>query len=96
MLDLKVLNMNGEEVGTLSLSEAVFGVEPNTVAMHAAVINHLANRRHGTQSTKTRTEVSGGGRKPWKQKGTGHARQGSIRAPQWTHCLLYTSDAADE
>ena len=85
MLDLKVLNMNGEEVGTLSLSEAVFGVEPNTVAMHAAVINHLANRRHGTQSTKTRTEVSGGGRKPWKQKGTGHARQGSIRAPQWTH-----------
>ena len=85
MLDVKVLNMNGEEVGTLSLSEAVFGVEPNTVAMHAAVINHLANRRHGTQSTKTRTEVSGGGRKPWRQKGTGHARQGSTRAPQWTH-----------
>ena len=85
MLDVKVLNMNGEEVGTLSLSEAVFGIEPNTVAMHAAVDNYLANRRHGTQSTKTRTEVRGGGRKPWRQKGTGHARQGSIRAPQWTH-----------
>lgn len=84
-MDIKVLNMNGEEVGTLSLSETVFGVEPNTVAMHAAVINYLANRRHGTQSTKTRTEVSGGGRKPWKQKGTGHARQGSTRAPQWAH-----------
>ncbi len=84
-MDVKVLNMNGEEVGMLSLSEAVFGVEPNTVAMHAAVINYLANRRHGTQSTKTRTEVSGGGRKPWRQKGTGHARQGSIRAPQWAH-----------
>ena len=85
MLDVKVLNMNGEEVGTLSLSEAVFGIEPNTVAMHAAVVNYLANRRHGTQSTKTRTEVRGGGRKPWRQKGTGHARQGSIRAPQWYH-----------
>ena len=85
MCDVKVLNMNGEEVGTLSLSEAVFGIEPNTVAMHAAVVNYLANRRHGTQSTKTRTEVRGGGRKPWRQKGTGHARQGSIRAPQWTH-----------
>ena len=84
-MDVKVLNMNGEEVGMLSLSESVFGVEPNTVAMHAAVINYLANRRHGTQSTKTRTEVSGGGRKPWRQKGTGHARQGSIRAPQWAH-----------
>ena len=82
MLDVKVLNMNGEEVGTLSLSEAVFGIEPNTVAMHAAVVNYLANRRHGTQSTKTRTEVRGGGRKPWRQKGTGHARQGSTRAPQ--------------
>ena len=85
MLDVKVLNMNGEEVGTLSLSEAVFGIEPNTVAMHAAVVNYLANHRHGTQSTKTRTEVRGGGRKPWRQKGTGHARQGSTRAPQWTH-----------
>lgn len=85
MPDVKVLNMNGEEVGTLSLSESVFGVEPNTVAMHAAVINYLANRRHGTQSTKTRTEVRGGGRKPWRQKGTGHARQGSTRAPQWAH-----------
>lgn len=85
MPDVKVLNMNGEEVGKISLSEAVFGVEPNTVAMHAAVINYLANRRHGTQSTKTRTEVSGGGRKPWRQKGTGHARQGSTRSPQWVH-----------
>ena len=85
MLDVKVLNMNGEEVGTLSLSEAVFGIEPNTVAMHAAVVNYLANRRHGTQSTKTRTEVRGGGKKPWRQKGTGHARQGSTRAPQWAH-----------
>ena len=85
MPDVKVLNMNGEEVGKISLSEAVFGIEPNTVAMHAAVINYLANRRHGTQSTKTRTEVSGGGRKPWRQKGTGHARQGSTRSPQWVH-----------
>ena len=85
MPDVKVLNMNGEEVGTLSLSESVFGIEPNAVAMHAAVINYLANRRHGTQSTKTRTEVRGGGRKPWRQKGTGHARQGSTRAPQWAY-----------
>ena len=85
MPDVKVLNMNGEEVGKISLSEAVFGIEPNTVAMHAAVINYLANRRQGTQSTKTRTEVSGGGRKPWRQKGTGHARQGSTRSPQWVH-----------
>ena len=85
MPDVKVLNMNGKEVGKISLSEAVFGIEPNTVAMHAAVINYLANRRQGTQSTKTRTEVAGGGRKPWRQKGTGHARQGSTRAPQWAH-----------
>ena len=85
MPDVKVLNMNGENVGELTLSDAVFGIEPNTVAMHAAVINYLANRRHGTQSTKTRTEVAGGGRKPWRQKGTGHARQGSTRAPQWAH-----------
>lgn len=84
-MDVKVLNMNGENVGELTLSDAVFGIEPNTVAMHAAVINYLANRRHGTQSTKTRTEVAGGGRKPWRQKGTGHARQGSTRAPQWAH-----------
>lgn len=85
MPDIKVFNMDGKEVGNISLSEAVFGIEPNTVAMHAAVINYLANRRHGTQSTKTRSEVSGGGRKPWRQKGTGHARQGSIRSPQWAH-----------
>jgi large subunit ribosomal protein L4 len=77
--------MAGEVVGKVELSEAVFGVEPNTVAMHAAVVNFLANRRQGTQSTKTRSEVRGGGRKPWRQKGTGHARQGSIRAPQWKH-----------
>jgi len=77
--------MAGEVVGKVELSDAVFGVEPNTVAMHAAVVNFLANRRQGTQSTKTRSEVRGGGRKPWRQKGTGHARQGSIRAPQWKH-----------
>jgi len=82
---VNVLNMAGEVVGKVELSEAVFGVEPNTVAMHAAVVNFLANRRQGTQSTKTRSEVRGGGRKPWRQKGTGHARQGSIRAPQWKH-----------
>ncbi len=85
MPTVNVLNMAGEVVGKVELSEAVFGVEPNTVAMHAAVVNFLANRRQGTQSTKTRSEVRGGGRKPWRQKGTGHARQGSIRAPQWKH-----------
>ena len=85
MPTVNVLNMAGEVVGKVELSEAVFGVEPNTVAMHAAVVNFLANRRQGTQSTKTRSEVRGGGKKPWRQKGTGHARQGSIRAPQWKH-----------
>jgi large subunit ribosomal protein L4 len=80
-----VLNMAGENVGEIELSDAIFGIEPNTVVLHAAVVNYLANQRQGTQSTLTRTEVSGGGRKPWKQKGTGHARQGSIRAPQWRH-----------
>ena len=85
MPTVNVLNMAGEVVGKVELSDAVFGVEPNTVAMHAAVVNFLANRRKGTQSTKTRSEVRGGGRKPWRQKGTGHARQGSIRAPQWKH-----------
>lgn len=80
-----VINMAGENVGEIELSDAIFGVEPNTVVMHTAVVNYLANQRQGTQSTLTRTEVSGGGRKPWKQKGTGHARQGSIRAPQWRH-----------
>lgn len=85
MPTVSVFDMTGKEVGTMELSEAVFGIEPNVPVMHAAVVNFLANQRQGTQSTLTRAEVSGGGRKPWKQKGTGHARQGSIRAPQWTH-----------
>ena len=85
MPNTKVLDMTGKEVSTIELSDAIFGIEPNTSAMHAMVVNYLANQRQGTQSTLTRTEVSGGGRKPWRQKGTGHARQGSIRAPQWTH-----------
>jgi large subunit ribosomal protein L4 len=75
--------MAGQVVGTIELNDKVFGIEPNAVVMHADVKNHLANMRHGTQSTLTRAEVSGGGRKPWRQKGTGHARQGSTRAPQW-------------
>jgi large subunit ribosomal protein L4 len=77
--------MAGQQVGEVELSEGVFGVEPNEPAVHAVVVNHLANCRQGTQSALTRAEVSGGGRKPWRQKGTGHARQGSTRAPQWTH-----------
>ena len=80
-----VFDMAGKQVGEIELSESIFGIEPNTPAMHAVVVNQLANRRHGTQSTLTRTEVNGGGRKPWRQKGTGRARQGSTRAPQWTH-----------
>lgn len=80
-----VLDMNGKKVSEVELSDAVFGITPNEKAVHAAVVNFLANQRQGTQSTKTRAEVSGGGRKPWRQKGTGHARQGSIRSPQWTH-----------
>ena len=80
-----VLDMNGKKVSEIELSDAVFGITPNEKAVHAAVVNFLANQRQGTQSTKTRSEVSGGGRKPWRQKGTGHARQGSIRAPQWAH-----------
>ena len=80
-----VFNMAGEQVGTIELSEAVFGIEPNKAVLHASVKNYLANQRQGTQSALTRAEVSGGGRKPWRQKGTGHARQGSTRAPQWTH-----------
>ncbi len=80
-----VYDMTGKQVGEIELSEAVFGITPNEVAMYEAVKNHLANRRQGTQSTLTRAEVSGGGRKPWRQKGTGRARQGSIRSPQWTH-----------
>ncbi len=80
-----VFNMAGQQVGEIELSEAVFGIEPNQVVVHEVVKNHLANCRQGTQSALTRAEVSGGGRKPWRQKGTGHARQGSTRAPQWTH-----------
>ena len=85
MLKVSVFDMAGKAVSEIELSEAVFGVEPNKAAMHLAVVSYLANQRQGTQSTLTRTEVSGGGRKPWRQKGTGHARQGSTRAPQWTH-----------
>ena len=85
MPQVKVFDMAGNEVSKMRLSKTVFGIEPNAVVMHEAVVNYLANQRQGTQSTLTRTEVSGGGRKPWRQKGTGHARQGSIRAPQWTH-----------
>lgn len=85
MANVKVYDMNGQPVSDLELNDAVFGIEPNAVVMHAAVVNYLANQRQGTQSTLTRTEVSGGGKKPWRQKGTAHARQGSTRAPQWTH-----------
>ena len=85
MPNMKVMDMTGKEVGEISLSDAVFGAEVNGAVLHIAVKSYLANQRQGTQSTKTRTEVSGGGKKPWKQKGTGHARQGSTRAPQWTH-----------
>ena len=81
----KVFNMAGEQVGEIELSEAVFGITPNQSVVHDVVKNHLANTRQGTQSALTRAEVSGGGRKPWRQKGTGRARQGSTRAPQWTH-----------
>ncbi len=84
-LKVQVYDMAGKEVSKLELSEAVFGVKPNTVVMHAAVKMFLANQRQGTQSTKTRSEVRGGGRKPYRQKGTGRARQGSTRSPQWTH-----------
>lgn len=80
-----VFNMAGQQVGEIELSEAVFGIEPNQAVVHEVVKNHLANCRQGTQSALTRAEVSGGGKKPWRQKGTGHARQGSTRAPQWTH-----------
>ena len=85
MPTVEVLNMSGAKVGEVTLSDAVFGIEPNEAVVHEAVKNHLANCRQGTQSALTRAEVSGGGRKPWRQKGTGHARQGSTRAPQWTH-----------
>ncbi len=85
MPNIAVVDMTGKSVGKITLSDAVFGIEPNAVVMHMAVVNYLANQRQGTQSTLTRTEVSGGGKKPWRQKGTGHARQGSTRAPQWRH-----------
>ena len=85
MSTIKVLDMAGAEVGTVELSDGIFGIEPNEAVVHEVVKNHLANRRQGTQSALTRAEVSGGGKKPWRQKGTGHARQGSTRAPQWTH-----------
>ena len=85
MANIDVLDMAGQKVGTAELSDAIFAIEPNTAVMHQIVVNYLANNRQGTQSALTRAEVSGGGRKPWKQKGTGHARQGSTRAPQWTH-----------
>ena len=84
MANVAVLNMEGKEVGTLELNDAVFGVEVNEHLVHMAVLQQLANKRQGTQKAKTRSEVRGGGRKPWRQKGTGHARQGSTRAPQWT------------
>lgn len=84
MANVSVYNMEGKEVGTMELNDAVFGVEVNEHLVHAVVVAQLANKRQGTQKAKTRSEVSGGGRKPWRQKGTGHARQGSTRAPQWT------------
>lgn len=85
MPNVDVLDMSGSKVGTIELSDAIFGIEPNAAVMHHMVVNYLANQRQGTQSALTRAEVSGGGKKPWRQKGTGHARQGSTRAPQWTH-----------
>ena len=85
MANVTVYNMEGNEVGTMDLNDAVFGVEVNEHLVHLAVVRQLANKRQGTQKAKTRSEVSGGGRKPWRQKGTGHARQGSTRSPQWTH-----------
>ena len=85
MPTISVYDMTGKQTGTMELSADIFGIEPNVAVMHSAVINYLANQRQGTQSTKTRSEVSGGGKKPWRQKGTGYARQGSTRSPQWTH-----------
>ena len=85
MSTISVFDMTGKQVSETELNDNVFGITPNEAVMHAMVVNYLANQRQGTQSTLTRTEVRGGGRKPWRQKGTGHARQGSIRAPQWTH-----------
>ena len=85
MPNIAVLNTAGEKVSDLELNESIFSIEPSTAAMHLVVVNYLANQRQGTQSTKTRAEVSGGGKKPWRQKGTGRARQGSTRSPQWYH-----------
>lgn len=85
MPKVAVLDMAGKEVEKMDLSDAIFGIEPNAMVLHDMVVNYLANQRQGTQSALTRAEVSGGGRKPWRQKGTGHARQGSTRSPQWTH-----------
>ncbi len=85
MANIKVVNKAGEQVSEITLKDEIFAIEPNTSAMHIAVVNYLANQRQGTQSTLTRSEVSGGGKKPWRQKGTGRARQGSTRAPQWYH-----------
>jgi len=85
MPTVSVYDMTGKKTSSKKLSDDIFGIEPNVAVMHSAVVNYLANQRQGTQSTKTRSEVSGGGKKPWRQKGTGHARQGSTRSPQWTH-----------
>ncbi len=85
MPKVSTYDMTGKQTGSIALSDDIFGITPNESVLHSAVVNYLANQRQGTQSTRTRSEVRGGGRKPWRQKGTGHARQGSIRAPQWTH-----------
>lgn len=85
MATVSIFDMTGKQTGSMELSDNVFGITPNQTVLHSAVVNYLANQRQGTQSTLTRAEVSGGGKKPWRQKGTGHARQGSTRAPQWTH-----------
>ena len=93
MSQIAVFDMAGKKVTDTELNDAIFGIKPNKAILHAMVVNYLANQRQGTQSTLTRTEVSGGGRKPWRQKGTGHARQGSIRAPQW---VVSHSDLSQE
>ncbi len=85
MATVSIFDMTGKQTGSMDLADNVFGINPNRTVLHSAVVNYLANQRQGTQSTLTRAEVSGGGKKPWRQKGTGHARQGSTRAPQWTH-----------
>ena len=85
MATVSTYDMTGKQTGTMELADAIFGIQPNQAVLHSAVVNYLANQRQGTQSTLTRAEVRGGGKKPWRQKGTGHARQGSTRAPQWTH-----------